>query len=135
MRKEKWYSNVRFSVDALREAVEEFRSRVNPEGRLDIDHHMVVDVDGASWTHDSEEEFLADYRRITTGAVFQEYVVVNESMFRLQDIQGTVVVQVKANDRASIEGVFEILEKYVDACRLPEKEIIKPSPPTIFIGT
>lgn len=119
------YERTRFSADVLREATQKFHDETNPdsqESRL----HLTVEVDGADWTHDSKEEFFADYRRSSGGVVYQEEL--ENSSFRLQIASNTSMVTIKAPERKQIEAVFEVFEKHLTSSRLP-------SPPTCSTKT
>lgn len=71
IRKDREYANTRFSEDVVRAGASAFRSHTPLSGKGAERLHLTVEVDGAKWHHDSEEEFFADYRRSARGAVFQ----------------------------------------------------------------
>lgn len=132
MRKEKTYLQTRFSADVIREAVRVFRSQMGPEPRPDSGFYLSVDVDDSVWKHDSEDQFFADYRRSTGGAVFQEEA--GGYNFRLQARPTSVDVWVGAPEREKIETVFEVFESHASASRLPDPPKPEPPKPRIFIG-
>ncbi len=134
MRKQKDYERTRFSADVIREAVRIFRSQMGPEPRPDSRLYLTVQVDDADWTHDSEDQFFADYRRSTRGAVFQEETRDNNYNFRLQAFSTSVSVSVGAPEREEIEAVFEVFESQAYASRLPDPPKPEPPKPRIFIG-
>jgi hypothetical protein len=78
-----------------------------------------VEVDGAEWGHDSEDEFFADFRRATGEVLYSRKF--DEDCLTIQSFSsGTTMVKVEASDRAKIERVFEIFEQYASECRLDE---------------
>ena len=132
MRKEKNYRQTRFSADVIREAVRVFRSQMGPEARPNSRFYLSVELDDSIWRHDSEEQFFADYRRSTGGAVFQEEV--SSYDFRLQAYPTSVDVWVGAPEREKVETVFEVFESHAYASRLPDPPKPEPLRPRIFIG-
>jgi len=125
------YEKTRFSADVLCEAIQKFHDETNPESK-ESRLYLSVEVDSADWTHDSKEEFFADYRRATGGAVYQEDL--ENSSFRIQIVLNTSVVAIKAPERRQIEAVFEIFEKHLASSRLPSPPKPAPQKPRIFIG-
>src|SRR5260370_30100324 len=71
MQKTKTYWNTRFPAAVLREAIDAFRGMVN-NGKAGPSIRMTVEVEDADWMHDSFDEFIADYRKSSGGAVYQE---------------------------------------------------------------
>ena len=143
MRKSKTYNQVQFSADVLKEASTVFKQQVDPEEQHTVYSLLRVTVDHAEWTHDTIEEFFADYRRVTGDS---HYVV------ETQDSDGSpgrklelllyytwsdsrikiwAIVNVVASSRLHIEAVFEIFERSLEDSRVsepPQKET------TVFIG-
>jgi predicted nucleotide-binding protein len=132
MKKAKEYKQTRFSADVIREAVGVFRSQIGSKGKNKSRIYLSVSVDDSTWTHDSEEEFFADYRRSEYGAVFQEEA--DDFSFRLQAFHSSVEVAVDAPDRGKIEAVFEVFEKHAATYRLPDPPKPETPKPRIFIG-
>ena len=87
------------------------------------------------WSHDSEEEFFADYRR-SSGSVYFDREL-KEHGISVQCIGDLARVQIKAPARARIHETFDVFERNLDSSRLPElptpPEEPKP-PPVVFIG-
>ena len=140
MEKTKKYKYTHFSADVLSEAGQAFRHEIDPEAKCEFSYILDVSTGDAEWSHDSIEEFMADYRK-SEGYV---YFVVGqkESPFsRLvvsvygSDNDRDSLVRVQAPDRPKVEAVFGVFEKHVDNSRLPI-EPPKPSrtKPTVFIG-
>ena len=92
---------------------------------------MSVDLGNETWLHDCENEFFADYRKSTSGAVFQKTIL--NKQFRIQTFPDSASVSVGADSRSLIEAVFDIFEKCLPESRLPaepKRTII----PKIFMG-
>jgi len=125
------YDQTRFSGDVLREAVAVLFSGLDgdPSGRLS------VHVDEGVWTHDTEEEFIADYRRSAGDAIFGR-ALAGHALW-VQCFPNSVLVEVEAPSRTRIHKVFDVFERNLDSSRLPEPpqppEEPK-SPPVVFIG-
>jgi len=133
MRKTKNYRQTRFSAEVMREAVGTFRSQLPTDvQKKKTSFSLSVDVDGASWDHDSENEFFADYRRSKGDAVFDERG--GGYQIRIHTLSSTVMVEVAAPERDKIERVFEVFEKYSRASRLPDPPEPKQPKPTVFVG-
>lgn len=135
MEKHKLYANTRFSEDVLRAGASAFRSRVPLSGKEAERLFLTVEVDGADWHHDSEEEFFADYRRSARGAVFQ--LERSGGRLRLQAFSASVHVAVGAPDRSQVEAISAVFEQAAERCALSKP--LKPPPPrpirpTIFLG-
>ena len=128
LQKTREYKQVRFSADVLQEASRVFRKQVDPENEHSPEHYLSVEVDNAEWHHDSLEEFLADYRRTSRGAIYSERLGFGSSIrvsifaFRLNDQPVAITeVEVEASNRSRVEAVFEVFERHVEASRMPEE--------------
>ena len=137
MEKYKTYVNVRFSVEAVREAYQKFIVRFDNEQPLIPDLFLMVKLHEEEWYLDSIEDFFVEYRKSSTKAVFQvritdEYL----SMIRVQVVlrRNAIesLVSVSGPDRRSIEKVFDIFEKYAAGCTVQPPSA--PSAPKVFIG-
>lgn len=72
MKKVKNFRRAHFSADVIKEAATRFEERVPHELKeKPVTHNYVVQTQNDEWTHDSEEEFFADYRREIREAVYQ----------------------------------------------------------------
>lgn len=154
MKKTKHYQNVKFSADVIKEALDKFTNEMNKQVfeltskgsyfkdkseaetlSMYTSSHMSVTVDDEKWGHDSEEEFFADYRKDSTGAVLEKTIM--KQTFRIQTFGDSIEVSIQSEKRAQIESLFDVFEKNLSASTLPEK--VKDtekelSNPTIFIG-
>ncbi|MGD0946274.1 MAG: nucleotide-binding protein [Candidatus Binatia bacterium] len=119
MEKQKNYERTRFSEDILRSAALAFRSHVPLAGN-DVERtYLVVDVDGAEWTYDAEEEFFADYRRSAAGAVFQ--IDRPGGRLRLQAFSTSAHVSIRAWARPQVEAISAVFEQAAERCALPKR--------------
>ncbi len=140
MEKTKNYDHVHFSAEVLKEAHQAFLDQVDSEKKQEFYHRLTVAVDDARWSHDTMEEFIADYRK-GQGSV---YFVVKKMERPFSALSVTVYgsgndrdthVEVRAPNRSKIEAVFEAFEKHVGNSRLPTDPPKPPqTKPTIFIG-
>ena len=138
MEKSKRYRRTRFSADVLASAISEFRTAVT--GGQDAEPiQLAVELADATWNHDSEAAFLADYRSSNGEAAIH---LLGKSMRTCQmvinarniEIYGDTIVSVKAIDRPEIERVFLVFERHAEGSRLPEPPEPPPPPVKIFIG-
>jgi len=132
LEKEINYARTRFSANVLQEAIRKFHDETNPNGKSESCLYLTVEVDRANWTHDSKEEFFADYRKSSGGAIYQEEL--KNSSFRIQVVNDRIIVKVKAPERKQIEAVFEVFEKHLASSILPSPPKPPPQKPRIFIG-
>lgn len=133
MRKDYTYEWTRFSADTLKSAADKLFSDVDFKGKS-TSSYFSVDLEDGTWNHDSEEEFLNDYRRATRGGVYQKSFGAHE--FRAQFFASAVLVTVRAPTRPEILSVYNILDRDSETSRIavPELKIDPPPKPTIFIG-
>ncbi len=135
MEKEKTYRRVRFSADVIREAATTLKKQTAATEKGQPNSSILkVEVDGATWNHDSEDEFFADYRRTTNGQYFARW---DKHCLSVNQAPKYVSVRVEGPIRSEIESVFEVFEKALEASRIPEPPDppAAPSPiPTVFIG-
>jgi len=132
MIKNKYYSNCRFTVETIREALKVFNDQIDIDTEDKSRLILEVDVDGANWSHESPEEFFADYRRSTGRAIYQESI--KKNYFRIQADNKLVSVSVGSPERKQIEAVFEVFEKHLDSSILPSPLDPPPQLPRIFVG-
>jgi predicted nucleotide-binding protein len=134
------YLRTRFSSEVLREAIEKFRTLPYASaGPLHNNCTRAVRVADGTWTHDSDEEFFADYRRGSGEFSYHEqrgkqlFGGINLEVI-CPSLASFVRVTVKAQTRADIEGVFEIFEKHAQSSRIAAAPAPPPPPPKVFIG-
>jgi predicted nucleotide-binding protein len=134
MKKLYHYEWTRFSADVLKKASNKLFEKVH---FMKQKPHLYLSVvlDDGEWTHVDEEEFLNDYRRSTSGAVYQKSF--KEHEIRMQSFCKSVEIGIEAPTRSIIQSVFNIFDKHAESSRLPEpKKLPAPPPPkpTVFIG-
>lgn len=144
MQYKKSYEWVRFSTETIREASNEFRRQVDPEHENELTHYLKVELDEGEWSHDSVEEFFADYRRSTRGAYFikragslGELKVSAHHLAFSANPHVNSEIEVSASDRTKIAAVMDVFERNVTASRIPKPPSppsAPPTPPKVFVG-
>lgn len=130
MRKRKKFSNTRFDVEVLRQALAELDRNITVAGlsmgfrTLDVEH------DDATWSHQTIEEFFADYRKYGNMAFLQAHA--GPYGLGVLAWASRAVIDVEAPTRVEIETVFNHFEDALQA------SVVPPEPagiaPVIFIG-
>jgi predicted nucleotide-binding protein len=139
VRKEVLYRRTIFDANVLREGIKEFVGIVPKERTIGYTRRTVT-RGTESWDFDSEEEFLAEYRREPPPyhAVYDGWVVNPDCRLIILLARGSdTTIVVEADTRPKIETVFEVFDRHQAQSRLPEPSIAPPPPPpppTIFIG-
>lgn len=133
MKKEKRYDDTRFSAEVLVLAEKHLREIASNVGTEVTFNYLHIEHDDSAWTHDSIEEFLADYRKYggsgcldLRGGAFGLFL-----MFSRRSIS----ISVTADSRSNIESVFAVFESARTASALPKQknqEVVQN--PTVFIG-
>ena len=131
MKKEQTYRDIRFSADAMREAIRIFTDRVDNAGNKIELQRLKLDHGDATWHYDSTEEFLADFRRLSGFASLTLYA--RGLALEIAQYRDRAEVSVEAPSREVIATVFEVFEKHAPQSKLPPKAKPVP-PPVIFIG-
>lgn len=133
MEKSKAYPDVDFTPEVICEAVEVLTSFIEEKNRTPHTCSRSIELsNGESWSHDVDEEFFADYRKLFRSSRYlkQWYGF----GFEIQIYMRRPNIYIRAPERRQIEAVFEVFEKNVDRCKLPPAPD-KPKPkPIIFIG-
>ena len=141
MQKSKQYRFTFFAPDVIREAFQWLQQLTDPNGEAEQYFSLECSTDeNTQWKHDSLDEFFADYRQEPETADYVAYLSTRETIetkIRLRVTfadyrERTSDVFVDANDRATIERVFEVFETNLEASSLPRN-----SPavrPKVFIG-
>jgi len=135
--KEKTYNRVIFTPEVINEAVNMLTAALPRSKRKLTGKTLRIELPlGEEWTHDTEDEFFADYRKEFEYASFQKHFAWGDGSigFRVHGEDTTVGVTMPS--RADVEKVFGILDSNVEKCRLPApapKERRRPSV-KVFIG-
>jgi hypothetical protein len=132
VKKEKEYELTRFSPEVVREAVDELWKDVPSATKEPASGLMSVEVDDARWTHDSEDEFFADYRRSRGTVSFVRDRA--ERSLHIIIIQDHSTVYVTAPSRAVIERVFSVFERNEESSAIPPPPEPPEDPPVVFVG-
>jgi len=129
------YERVIFTPEVIKEAADMVEATL-PEKERKLTF-MILSTKISSeeeWSHDSEEEFFADYRKGVESATFDKHYAIGKIRF-LVYLQNTRVT-VSMPSRGDVEKIFSIVESNVDKCRLPAPPPSKRRKPKvkIFIG-
>ena len=144
MQKSRHYYLTRFSPEVIQEAYGTLKRRSGSAFK-DSGTGFSVDVDNATWQHDSEDEFFSDYRRSNGSYTYRRAMHKGSDFFKITSLHVSghyhdVSVSVAAADRGIIEAVFEVFERNVEVSKLPPPEPNPERPkepaskPIIFIG-
>jgi len=133
MEKSVEYKKVKFAPDTIKEAFKALHSNApflkrSEVGRLS---NYSIELEDASWNHDSEEEFFSDYIKNPLRATYSKFGTGSYS-FRIRFNRQYTVAQIEAPSRVEIERVFQILETAVPASVI--KEPVRQSKDIVFIG-
>ncbi len=141
MQKTTKYDYVRFSPDVIREASAEFARQAGSRDDKDYRHNLSVELEDSTWSHDSIDEFFADYRRSKGGAQFGKHKLGGYDLsviviaFNIGNVPYiSTQVDIAAPDRAKIEAVSGIFDRSVEDSRIDLPEQSVDSRPKIFIG-
>ncbi len=131
MKKEKEYQDCRFGAEALKEAIAVVKE-IADRSKTTLPHLFLwVDHGDSTWYYDTLEEFLADYRKYSGPSTLNLYGSGIDFAFKCGSRQATV--SMRAPQRAEIEVVFDVFEKWADTAKL-EPLAQPPKRPVVFIG-
>lgn len=134
------FDRVKFPPEVLRAAKDSLSTIAGSEAGTMPRMVLSVRTDAVeAWSHDSEAEFFADYRRQQDQAVYGHDFSSLEVRYclRVMFAYGTTDVRVSAPTRAEIERVMHLFEDAAEQAKLPDPpKAPEPAPrrPTIFIG-
>jgi len=137
MEKSKKYKNVYFASEVIQRASEQLRTCMEKSDKnLGPYSIFVVERDDVTWSYDSIEEFLADYRVSPPDlADFDATYGDNDLSILYTANSLTSRVSIKSNDRSIIETVFQIFDSEENSCQLElQEEESTVNPPVVFIG-
>jgi hypothetical protein len=126
-----------FSADVIYDAMQ-VMSELLPSG-LEWNQNAIRSVTKGSqtWSFDTDEEFLAEYRREPDSAHYYLFVLGKEYQFELRLDYCDTSISVKASQRWQIEKVFGVFEKHREVSLIPlapKPEAPPQPPPVVFIG-
>jgi hypothetical protein len=121
------YERTRFPPDVIRQAVDVLFAGVE---RSKFNGTLSVSLGSEAWSHDTEEEFFADYRRSTGRALYEQ--IAGDSYLYVLAGNIDTTVEVRAPSRVKIAETFEIFDRVAPNHRLPDSPSEKP--PVVFIG-
>jgi predicted nucleotide-binding protein len=135
--KRKTYDRVIFTPEVIREAVNELTKSLAEEQRKLTFRHMKITVSPEeAWSHDTEEEFFADYRKGFQSASFRKEFAYGEGKIHVWVYGDHTQVEIKMPSRADAERIFDIFEANAAKCQLPTPPPIERVKPRVkvFIG-
>lgn len=140
----KRYQRVKFLAETLRAADDTLDTLLSPEEKREAEEFSVstegrtlrIYLPGETWSHDSVNEFFADYRRADLmDATFAHSHRLSDRGIRVVfDKEVGTTVSVEAPTREEIHKVFDVFEAGVAEATRLEKPESPPPTPTIFIG-
>lgn len=137
MLKKKIYSNVKFSPEVISEAAKIICFSLKENDLKCASRIRSVDLtESESWDHDTDEEFFSDSRKNCRSSRY----LISANHFKLDTSfwsQFGIIhhsVEVSAPDRKMIEEVFEVFERNIEKCKLPQIPAPLKPKPLIFIG-
>jgi hypothetical protein len=133
MEKTKVYPDTCFPPEVVCEAVDVLTSFIEEENLEPNGLKRRITLEnGESWSHDTDEEFFADYRKPFDRAAYG--FGLSKFNFDVWIFHRDTTITVSAPERYQIEASFEVFEKNAERCKLPPVPE-KPKPkPIIFIG-
>jgi predicted nucleotide-binding protein len=134
VKKEVTYHRTFFDANVLREAIERF-TEILPEEPDIVYSSRTVRRGSESWDFDSNEEFLAEYRRDPRPDIASFHAYVGSTIRLVIRVRGTATgVLVETDSRVKIEKVIEVFDRHQAQSKMPEPSVPPTPPPTIFIG-
>jgi len=132
MKKQKKYSGVRFNAEVLKEAVGMIQELIARSKKEILYSSFKVNHDDSSWSYDTFEEFLPDFRKYKNFATIR--ICSSKAELEVDFYSRYTEVIVQAEDRIQIEAIFDIFEKNISACMLPPAPPESAKRPIVFIG-
>jgi len=151
MEKQKSYEHICFFADTIKDASTLFLSTIQEDvvaiGRTVMGNSTIhfediskvymhvaltVRIGPEVWTHDSENEFFADYRKDPSNAFYTKSIFKNTLSIHTYNHSSDITVS--CNTRSQIESIFEVFEENIDPSKCIKTEADKFIKPTVFIG-
>jgi predicted nucleotide-binding protein len=131
--KSKSYEGVKFKPNIMKKASAMMKQALKDKD-LSSTNLEVALASGERWTHDSEEDFFADYIKEFESAYYRHSYDFGVGIIVIESDGFKSHVTVKMPTRTDVEQIFNFLESNVDKCRLPEPPHNSPPKLKIFIG-
>ncbi len=132
MKKTRFYPNVKFSQEAIQKAWEKAECFLDKEKKRDISYFLTVAFKNERWRHDNEAEFFSDYNKSVESATYQKDS--QNIAIELTFFGDKTEILVNCPERAKIEEIHQIFEKYAPKCLIPVDIENPPVSPVIFVG-
>ena len=115
--KTKMYAPVLFTPEVIEEACRVMRQAL-PKDKRQVQHSMLIIemANGEKWSHDTVEEFYADYRRNFDHAFFEARFGGVAGRLELKVFGLKSEIKVAMPSRAEVEKVFGVIEAAVVEC-------------------
>jgi len=135
MEKSKNYPETCFSPEVICRAMYILASFAEEEKcKPNVNTRRITLENGESWSHDTDEEFFADYRKPFSRASYGFGNSWDKFCFDISVSNRDTTIDIRAPERHQIEASFEVFEGNAERCKLPPLPE-KPMPkPIIFIG-
>ncbi len=151
MKKKKYYRNICFFSETIKEASSLFNLSIQ-EDVIDLAKKLTSDpkksdeeiikeqmsismsvkISEEEWDHDLEDEFFADYRKNPSNSYFSKNLFGYE--LRIQTVNHSSQIAIGCKSRSKIESIYDVFEKNTDPSKCVKLESKKISAPTVFIG-
>lgn len=142
------YEWTKFSPETMKAAVDALTRELPADQRRDDPVRLAVDLKSVAWSHDSEEEFFADYRTDCASATYDTFPKNRSTAYRLivcyyGGYSTRTVVDISAPSRQEVLAAAEVFERAAESARVPRPVVLTPesgdearweSRVTVFIG-
>lgn len=132
MRKQKLFAQTRFNANIWLETIDAFKAKFLKKDLNSIISYDVTHLDGATWSYDTSDEFIAELRRENMGANL--HLMVKSAEVIVSERNNCTQVTVKAPTRSEIEKLFDFFERSASESRVPDSTDDDTVRPVIFIG-
>jgi predicted nucleotide-binding protein len=120
VKKEKTYIRTRFCSAAIEEAHRVFES-IHPRSKTDVTQVLSVSTGTVTWEYDDIDEFLAALPGNEVAKYYRNHTGSGEMRVAIYEDHSTVSVAL--NERAAIEKILNIFERYAPDCVVPEGQV------------
>jgi predicted nucleotide-binding protein len=119
LRKTKHYQLTKFSPEAIREAFQTWAAGRNEKWRR-ISSEIELEYEG--WDFDNDADFFSSYKDPNVWFANYSFAASEGPDDRLRVLlkNDLTSVSITLEDKAAVEQIFDVFEKYAPGCRLPE---------------